>query len=254
MRDASSPAPAHRVIGILGGMGPDATVDLMRRVIAATPAESDEDHIHMIVDNNPRVPSRIAAIIEGAGPDPTPELARMARGLEAAGATALAMPCNTAHAYANQISAAVRIPLLSMIALTAERVGGMKPPRRRVGLLASSAVKLTRLYEKALAPYGIALVYPERQPALMDVIKAVKRGDTGSANRSAFARIADDLAASETDLLLVACTELSALAESLEQEVPILDALDVLAEEIVAYGFNVAETIKPNLLEASNQS
>src|SRR5579872_2815690 len=93
--------PVHPIIGILGGMGPEATVDLMRRVIAATPARSDADHIHMIVDNNPKVPSRIAAIIETTGPDPAPELIRMAQSLERAGADALAMPCNTAHAYAD---------------------------------------------------------------------------------------------------------------------------------------------------------
>jgi aspartate racemase len=232
-------------------MGPDATVDLMRRVIAATPAVSDEDHIHMIVDNNPKVPSRIAAIIEGTGPDPAPELVRMARGLEAAGATALAMPCNTAHTYAGPIAAAVRIPLLNMVNLTAERIGGAVPPCRRVGLLASSAVRILGLYEKALARHGITVIYPEHQPEIMEIIKAVKRGDTGSANRSAFARIANDLMAGETDLLLVACTELSVLTESLEQGVPVLDALDVVAEAIVAEGLNATGPRKSKTLEVS---
>jgi aspartate racemase len=253
MSDPVPPVAAHPVIGILGGMGPDATVDLMRRVIAATPAGSDEDHIHMIVDNNPKVPSRIAAIIEGTGPDPTPELVRMARGLEAAGATALAMACNTAHAYAEDIAAAVRIPLLNMVTLTAERIGGMVPPCRRVGLLASSAIRILGLYEKALAPLGIAVVYPEHQPAVMDVIKAVKRGDTGSANRSAFARIANGLMAGETDLLLVACTELSILTESLEEGTPILDALDVLAAAIVAEGLKSTGPERVKTLEVSLQ-
>src|SRR5271154_5813690 len=87
--------PAHRVVGIIGGMGPEATVDLMRRVIAKTPAEDDQDHIHLIVESNPKISSRIAHLIERTGPDPTPELIQVAQNLQRAGAQALAMPCNT---------------------------------------------------------------------------------------------------------------------------------------------------------------
>ena len=86
-----------RRIGILGGMGPEATVLLMSRIIARTPAADDRDHVPLFVDNNTQVPSRIAALIEGTGEDPGPVLADMARRLEANGAEALAMPCNTAH-------------------------------------------------------------------------------------------------------------------------------------------------------------
>ena len=101
----------HRVVGIIGGMGPEATVDLMRRVIAKTPASDDQDHVHLIVENNPKIPSRIAHLIDGTGADPTPELTRIALNLQRAGADALAMPCNTAHAYAHSIRRAVSIPL-----------------------------------------------------------------------------------------------------------------------------------------------
>ncbi len=86
-----------RTVGILGGMGPEATVLLMQKVIAAVPARDDSDHVPLIVDQNSQVPSRIRRLIEGVGEDPAPVLAAMARRLEAAGAEALAMPCNTAH-------------------------------------------------------------------------------------------------------------------------------------------------------------
>ena len=107
--------PRKPVVGILGGMGPEATVDLMRRVIAATPARDDCDHLHMIVDCNPDVPSRIAALVEGTGENPAPELARMAQRLETAGAGMLAIACNTAHAYADDIRAAVSVRLATVI-------------------------------------------------------------------------------------------------------------------------------------------
>ena len=88
-----------KIVGILGGMGPEATVELMRRVIELTPANDDCDHIRMLVDNNPKVPSRIKALLEGNKESPLPVLIDMALGLEKSGADFLVMPCHTAHAY-----------------------------------------------------------------------------------------------------------------------------------------------------------
>lgn len=222
------------VVGILGGMGPEATVDLMRRVIAATPAQDDADHIRMLVDNNPAVPSRIAALIEGTGPSPLPELVRMARGLAAGGATMLAMPCNTAHYYAGGIVKAVPLPFLNMIALTVERIAAMVPAGTRVGLLASTAVFKIGLYEQAFADHGLPILAPERQDEVMALIRAVKTGDTGAARRGALAAIAERLVQGGAGIILVACTELSIMADAIAGTVPVLDAMDVLAEEIVA--------------------
>src|SRR5579863_8958181 len=103
---------SEKVVGVIGGMGPEATVDFMHRLIAATPARDDADHLHILVDNNPKIPSRIAALIDGTGEDPTPVLRAMARGLEAQGADFLVIPCNTAHHYLPAIAESVRIPLL----------------------------------------------------------------------------------------------------------------------------------------------
>src|SRR5271168_2289958 len=132
-------ASAHRAVGIIGGMGPEATLDLMRRVLAKTPARDDQDHIHLIVESNPKIPSRIAHLIEGTGADPTPELIRIALNLQRAGAAALAIPCNTAHAYAHSIRRAVHIPLLDMVGLTVDQIA-LTRRAARVGLLASTAV------------------------------------------------------------------------------------------------------------------
>jgi aspartate racemase len=225
-----------RIVGVLGGMGPDATVDLMRRVIAATPAEDDADHVHLIVDQNPKVPSRIAALIEGTGESPAPALAAMARRLTAAGAEALAMPCNTAHAYLDAIrEAAEPVPVLDMVALTADRIAAMNPAPRRVGLLASTAVRITGLYEQALAARGVACAFPANQDAVMDAIRAVKRGDAGDRPRAALRAASADLMLGGADVLLVACTELSVIAGAFPDGVRALDAMDVLAEAIVAF-------------------
>jgi aspartate racemase len=105
-----------------------------------------------------------------------------------------------------------------------------------VGLLASSAVVKLGLYHRGLSAHGVALVMPADQDELMEIIKAVKRGDSGPLNREHFACIAHDLMRDSVDMLLIACTELSVLADSLDQGFPALDALEILAREIVAFG------------------
>lgn len=217
-------------------MGPEATLDLMRRVLAKTPARDDQDHIHLIVESNPKIPSRIAHLIEGTGADPTPELIRIAANLQRAGAEALAIPCNTAHAYAHSIRRAVSIPLLDMVQLTVDQIAGSRHIAR-VGLLASTATLATELYTKAFASYGIAVVHPEAQEEVMSLIKAVKRGETGLQTQVALGRIALDLAR-QADVLLIGCSELSVIAAGVT--VPFVDSLDVQAQAIVNFATSAA--------------
>jgi aspartate racemase len=227
----------QRIVGIIGGMGPEATVDLMRRVLAKTAAQDDADHVHLIVESNPKIPSRIAHLIEGTGADPTPELIRIAANLQRAGADALAIPCNTAHAYADSIRRAVSIPLLDMVNLTVEhivRAGG----KARVGVLASTAVHSTALYSAALSAHDIEVIRPVGQDDVMALIKRIKRGDTGLQAQVALGRIALDLAV-QSDLLLIACSELSVIAAGIT--VPFVDSLDILAQAIVDFATTKAE-------------
>jgi len=229
-------AEAHRkTIGILGGMGPAATVDLMRRVIALTPATDDADHIRMLVDCNPAVPSRIAALIDGTGPSPAPTLIAMARGLAKLGADMLAIPCNTAHHYLGDIRGAVSIPVLSMIDLSAETIALAHPGVAYAGLMASTAVRLTGVYENALTARGIKPLYPSprAQQAVMDIIMAVKAGRTESLPGSALNDVLSDLQEAGAGCILVACTELSLLGVT-GTDLPLHDASEILARSIVA--------------------
>lgn len=221
--------------GILGGMGPDATVDLMRRILALTPAQDDQDHIRMLVDNNPKVPSRIAALIENTGPSPLPTLVSMAQGLEASGADFLAMPCNTAHHYHGQIAASVSIPFLNLIELVVAALAAHRGGTRRVGLLASSALSKIRLYEPYFEAVGLELVYPRaaRQEALMALIRAVKAARADEAVRRAFSEAARDIEEQGAEVALVACTELSFVESALTTTLPVVDAADVLARAVV---------------------
>lgn len=212
-----------KTVGILGGMGPEATVLLMQKVLEAVPAADDADHVPLIVHQNPQVPSRIAALIEGTGEDPAPTLRQMARDLKAAGADALAMPCNTAHHYAPAL-AGEGLPFLDMTEATAARLTG------RVGMLASPAVRKTGVFDAAFDARGIAPVWAEEE-ALLALIRAVK---SGGGDRAELRRIAEQLKSAGAERLLVACTELSLMSDGLEG-FDWLDSLDALTEEIVTF-------------------
>src|SRR6056297_1279143 len=223
-----------KTVGILGGMGPEATILLMQKVMAAVPARDDSDHVPLIVHQNPQVPSRIAALIEGSGTDPGPVLADMARGLAAAGAEGLAMPCNTAHHYAPVIADATPLPFLNMIELTAATLAARGA--RRVGLLASPATRLARVFEAPFAAHGLTPVFLPDDAALLSVIRAVKAGTPLDSLRPRLRAEAEILLAEGADHLLVACTELSLMTDALPTEYrQNTDSLDCLTAAIVDF-------------------
>jgi aspartate racemase len=223
----------HKIAGVIGGMGPDATVELMKRVIAATPAQDDADHIHMLVDNNPKVPSRLKALLDGGGENPGPVIAQMAKRLEQAGADFLVIPCNTAHYYHHYAQEAVTVPVWHLIRLSLQHINEHYPVRR-IGLLASSAVQKIQLFEPFFGEAGLALIYPddETQASVMQVIRAVK---AGTLTEELLAEYNAGVAAMPgVEAYLLGCSELSVLLDRHEQSLPVIDALQVLAEAIVA--------------------
>jgi len=228
---------SEQVVGIIGGMGPEATVDLMARVIKATPASDDIDHIRMVVDNNPKVPSRIKALIEKTGESALPCLQEMARKLADWGVDFLAIPCNTAHVYHSGVQEAVSIPVLHMIELTTERVMADNPDLRNMGLLASSAVLDLGLYENHLAEKGLDLIAPmaANQALVMAAIRKIKTGKYGREVMDDIQLAADDMMDRGCEALIIACTELSIISSSLELPGPCYDASQVLAEAIVEF-------------------
>ncbi|MEO1249195.1 MAG: amino acid racemase [Pseudomonadota bacterium] len=235
-----TPARTLRRVGILGGMGPEATVLLMSRIIARTPARDDQDHIPLIVDNNTQVPSRLRALIDGDGPDPGPALVGMARGLQAAGAQALALPCNTAHYYAPLIQAAVKIPFIDMIESTVAAVSERPTGERRIGILGSPAVQMVGLFDQAFARIGATMLYPDDQDALLAGINAVKSGTDKRLACQALERAAENLTGQGAELLLIACSELSVIADSMGSDPRVVDTIDVLADGVVAFATSEA--------------
>ncbi len=223
----------EKTVGIIGGMGPEATVDLMQRIIRLTPASDDCDHIRCLVDNNPKIPSRIKAIIERDGENPGPCLADMARGLEKWGADFLVIPCNTAHYYYQWIQEAVAIPVIHLIDLVCDHITSRYPDRKRIGILASPSVAITGLYTERLTRLGYTDIWPDetRQADLFEIIRQIKKGNRGTEIRDQFRIVCDNLVERGAEMGIVACTELGVIDTVLPIET--VDAAQILAEQVV---------------------
>ncbi len=220
-----------KTVGVLGGMGPDATADFMSCVIRATPADKDQDHVRMLIDSNPHVPNRQEALLRG-GEDPGPALASMARGLAAAGADFLVMPCNTAHAFADAITAAVDIPLVSIIDVIVEACGDAAA----VGVLATDGCLSSGVFQAALTERGRRAVLPDdaETAALMGLITRIKAGDTGSKVADGMRELAAALIARGAEVIIAGCTEIPLVLDADRVDVPVVSSTDALARATVA--------------------
>ena len=224
----------EKIIGILGGMGPEATIDLFYKIIKFTSAEKDQDHLRIIIDNNPKIPDRTAAIL-GKGEDPLLALQQTARNLEKAGADFIIIPCNTAHYFLPSIQESVKIPILNMIEETAEETQKRIPQIQKVGLLASMGVYETRIYHQQFKKYNIEVISPEEKDKeeVMKAIYAVKAGDLSNEVKGNIIKIAQKLIDKEAEVIIAGCTEIPLILKEGDVSVPIIDPTQVLAKVAV---------------------
>lgn len=196
-----------KTIGIIGGMGPLATADLFKKIVLNTKAETDQEHIKILIDNNTDIPDRTDAIINN-GKNPVPQLTKSALTLWAMGAELLVIPCNTAHYFRAEVQKSVDIPILSMIELTGKAL--LEKGIKTVGLLATEGTINSGIYQEVFTKLGIKIIVPDKegQTAVTDLIyKGVKAGNKRfdvSCVKSAIERMQDRGA----ETLVLGCTEL----------------------------------------------
>ncbi|GAG74607.1 unnamed protein product [marine sediment metagenome] len=224
----------EKIIGILGGMGPEATIDLFYKIIKFTPAEKDQDHLRIIIDNNPKIPDRTAAIL-GKGKDPLPALQETARNLEKAGADFIIIPCNTAHYFLSSIQKSVKIPILNMIEETAKETQKKNSSIKKVGLLASIGTYKTKIYHQHFKKYNIEVISPEEndKEELMKIIYEVKAGDLSEGIKISILKIAQKLIDKGSEALIAGCTEIPLILKEGDISVPLIDPTQVLAKVAV---------------------
>ena len=228
-------ASTDKVVGIIGGMGPEATVDFMSRILLATPAVNDQDHVRMIVENNPRIPSRQAAM-RGEGEDPGATIAAIATRLETAGAEFLVMPCNLAHAWRSDIESAVSIPFISIVEESVQSALRRSGDDSAVGLMTTPGCFTAGLYQQALAEAGrpVILQTPDELSASMSLVERIKGGDKSPEVSTGLRHLADELVNRGAKVLIAACTEFPLVLDESMFAVAFISSTDVLAKKTVS--------------------
>ncbi len=228
-------------VGIIGGMGPASTIELMRKIVDASHVRTEQKHLRLLVDNRPQIPDRTAFIL-GEGPSPVPMLQDSARQLQQWGAGMIAVACNTAHVFIEDIQNSVTVPVLNMLELLAEYISDKTEIGSQILLLTTTGALRSAIFEKYLHPYQ--LVIPDsdiQENIIMDIIygeKGVKQAGNLAVNRRRITDVISGLISAGPSLIIAGCTELGILLDEFQGEAEMVNPLDCLAREIVrrAYG------------------
>ncbi len=220
-----------KTIGVLGGMGPDATALFFQRIIALTPAQSDQEHIPVVIYNNPQVPDRTQAII-ASGENPVPALRKSISLLQRASVDFICIPCNTVYAYYDEMQKSAEVPIINLIEIVVERILEKLPRLEQVGLLSTVGTIKSGLYHNALRKSNIELVTPDegQHSSLQGAIHELKKQ---SKDKTVIQAVANDLVEAGAQGIILGCTELSLIANDILLNVPVFDSIEILAENAV---------------------
>lgn len=231
-----------RIIGILGGMGPEATLDLYRHIIALTPAGKDQDHIRVLIYSNPKIPDRTKAIAEGSE-SPLPLLIESVKLLERSGAGIIAMPCNTAHHFLAQMQHETNIQILNMIEETCRTLSRDIPEARTVGLLAAAGTVRSGMYARILTKAGVRVLIPKdpEQNRIQAAIAQVKAGIHDQSTREIFESVGRQLVKEGAEAIVLGCTEIPLAVDANRADYPCLNSTRILAQAAVDWALGIRE-------------
>ena len=225
------------MLGVLGGMGPAATVDFLAKLIRLTPAERDQDHVPVVVVSDPRVPDRVAPIMTGRGPSPLEALRHGIRTLEQAGARCIAIPCHTAHYWYDGMIATARVPILHIADAVLAELARRDGPEGPIGLLATAATLKAGFYQARLEAAGCACVVPAAQVTASCVLPAIALVKRNRATEAAplLLEAVRQLREAGGQTVLLACTELPIALAAAQDPPPCVDATEALARACIEW-------------------
>ena len=221
----------EKIVGILGGMGPEATVDLFIKVLKVDPAKRDQDHLRIIIDCNSKIPDRTANILKGEE-DPGPYLIESAKILENAGAELILIACNAAHNWHGIVQQNVKIPVLHIMKSTLKYVEKKYPKIKVIGLLAASSTIVVGHYQRVFAKEGIDVISPDQkyQEMVMKAIWEVKAGNTGPDVTKLLVDAGKSLISKGAQGVIAGCTEIPIVLKNRgDLSVPVVDPTYALA-------------------------
>ena len=222
------------IIGILGGMGPEATADLFHKIIKNTEATKDQDHLRILVDNNPKIPDRTPAML-ASGRSPLAMMIETAKNLEAAGADFIVIPCVSAHYFIAELRERVAVPVISIIDEVADEVERRLPGARRVGLMATTGTIKTGLFQDRLREGGLEILVPppeDQGDLVMSAIygeSGIKAGFISPENRGKILKASKALIEKGAEGIIGGCTEIPLVIQEPDLEVAYFDSLNILA-------------------------
>ncbi|MCP4219757.1 MAG: amino acid racemase [bacterium] len=222
-----------KTIGILGGMGPEATVHTFNLLVQYTKADTDQEHIPIIVVNNPQIPNRTDAII-GNGESPLPVLKRIAQTLQRSGADFIIMPCHTSHYFYNDIVKDIDIPFLHLqeetLNFVRETYGGLE----KFGLLATTGTVKAKLFPSFFERNNLKVVEPtpDDQESVMEAIFGIKRGLKDEPYQL-FLGVIENLKKQGAQAIIAGCTEVSLVLGDEELNLPVIDPLLVITQAAI---------------------
>lgn len=221
-----------KTLGIIGGMGPMATVDLMRKIILSTDAKNDQEHIHILVDNNPQIPDRTVAI-EGRGESPVEKMLQSAKLLEAQGADVLVIACNTAHYFLDEFKDKVNVPIINMIDEAVKHC--VELGYSEVGLLCTIGTRNTGIYQKACDKFNLKLVVPDDEEikSLQDMIYLGVKANNFNYDTSNVKQVISTMRNRGAQAFILGCTETPIAVQMYHLEGNFIDSSLVLAHKAI---------------------
>lgn len=227
---------SEKVLGVLGGMGPEATVDFFKKVVALTTANIDQEHLRIIIDNNPKIPDRTKAILTKSQ-TLVPVLIATARNLEKLGVDFIAIPCNTVHYFYDDLVKEITVPVLHMIREVAKAVKSTNSKYEKVGLLATTGTVTANLYQREFQKVGIEVIIPtpKVQTDVMDAIQEIKAGHDKNLAKKVLIKVARQLLEQKAQALILGCTDIPLVIRQQDFTVPVFDSNQILAEAAVKF-------------------
>ncbi|GLO60733.1 aspartate racemase [Vibrio sp. MACH09] len=227
----------NKKLGVLGGMGPMATVDFVRRVVEKSPASSDQEHMAMIISNNPVTPDRTDCILNN-GEDPLNTMLNNLMSLKESGATKVVIPCNTAHYWLDKLDNS-NVSFISIIETVLNEA--RRREMTRIGVMATDATIKTGIYADAIAANAMEAMIPtdSEQKRVMEGIYAVKAGNIAK-GKMLMEPVFDRLIARGAQGVILGCTEIPLAFDDMEEykKAISLDSLDLLADQCVKYYYH----------------
>lgn len=217
-------------IGIIGGLGPLATVKFMELL-----NEKIKDDVEIVVINDPTTPDRTSYILDNKNSNPINNILDMVKKLEVFKCDVIVMPCNTASYFYKEIQNATNIHFINIVEETVKYLANNKI--KKIGLLATKGTIKSKIYENLLKEYNIECIIPndEEQEIIHEVIYDGVKSNK-DINLDKFFEVTNKLKDMGCEKIILGCTELSALRKmkGLYQE-EYLDAMEVLADDTVNY-------------------